>query len=211
MNSMKRTMTCSARENSDLVVVEAAQQDAVDLDGAEAGVLGGADAVADTLEAARNARDAGEGVWIDGVHAHGNAGEAGVLEWLGQRREEMAVGSEGDVEWCGGVRGLELGGFADEVEQALAEGGFAAGEANFFNAQRNEDAQDAGVVGQGQLGEGCAVVARAAVNAAVVAAVGDGEPEVGQDAAVAVGEARCAVREKGGRGDLEDGKQGGRH
>ena len=95
-------------EGFDLVVVEAAQQDAVDLDGAEAGVLGGADAVEDALEAAGNAGDAGEGFGVDRVHADGDAGEAGVFERRGEVCEQMAVGGEGDVERCVGEGGLQL-------------------------------------------------------------------------------------------------------
>ena len=71
-------------EGHDLVVVEAAQQDAVDLDRAEAGGLGGADAGEHALVAAGDAGDAGEVVGIDGVHADGDAGEAGVAQRLGR-------------------------------------------------------------------------------------------------------------------------------
>jgi len=68
----------------DLVVVEAAEQDAVDLDGLEAGGFGGAEAAEDRLEAAGDAGDALEDGLIDGVHADGDAMEACVLEGLSQ-------------------------------------------------------------------------------------------------------------------------------
>src|SRR5271154_4947109 len=78
-------------EGFDLVVVESAEQDAVDFDAMEAGGLGGTDAANDSGIAAGNAGYALEYGLIDGVHADGDAGQAGVFEGLGEALEEMAV------------------------------------------------------------------------------------------------------------------------
>jgi hypothetical protein len=91
---MKRTMTFSWR---DLGVVEAAKEDAVDLDRAKSGGGGGADTGEDAVKGPRNAGDGGEGLGVDGVHGDGDAGESGILEGLREGGEEMAVGGDGEV------------------------------------------------------------------------------------------------------------------
>jgi uncharacterized protein YdbL (DUF1318 family) len=122
----------------------------------------------------------------------------------------MAVGGERDVEWGRREGGAELRGLADEVKEAVAQQGLATGKADLLNTKRDEDAQQAGVVGERELGVLCAVRAGAAVDTAVVAAVGDREPEVGDGAAVRVAQAKAIgrVRERRRCGGLEDG--GGR-
>ncbi len=61
----------------DFVVVESAQQDAVDFERSQPGVASGANTAQHLVKAARNARDALEGGGVDGVHADGDAIEPG--------------------------------------------------------------------------------------------------------------------------------------
>ncbi len=197
-------------EGFDLRIVEAAEKDAVDLDGAESGVLGGVDAVEDALEAVGDAGYSVKGFGVDGVHADGDAGEAGVFEGLREAGEVEAVGGEGDVEWIGGEGRMEFRGGTDEVEEAIAEERLAAGEANFLDAERDEEAKDAGVVVEGELGGLGSAGPGAAVDAAEVAAAGDGEAEVGEGAAVAVDQARFRGN-GGGRCGIENGDGGYAH
>ena len=89
--------------------------------------------------------------------------------------------------------GAEPGEFGDHLDQAGAEQGFAAGEANFFDAERDHEADHADVVGDGEFGVLRAFVAGAAVDALVVAAVGDGDAEVGDGAAEGVAQAGLSV------------------
>ena len=133
-------------------------------------------------------------------------GKAGFAEGLGELGEEVAVGGEGDVEGGAG-EGAQGREGADEVKKAGAEEGFAPGEADFFNAQRDEEADEAEVVGDGELGEEGPLVAGAAVNAAVVAAIGNGDAEIGDGAAEAVAQDRCR-RERCRRGAGERSRDG---
>ncbi len=99
----------------------------------------------------------------------------------------MPVGRERQIQRqsrrIGGVQG---GGLANEVEQAPAEQGFPSGESDFLHPERNKQADHARVVLNRKLGILRAVVARSAVNAAVVAAVRHGEAQVRNRSAVAV-------------------------
>ena len=186
----------------DLGVVESAQQDAVDLDRAEAGGLRGVDTGQNALEAARYAGDAREGLGIDGVHADGDAIESGAGERRGERFQQMAVGGEGDVERPAGFTRIEtravgcIGGahlrqFGDHLDQAGAQQGFAAGEAHLLDAERDQDAHHSQILGDGKLGIGCGFVAGAAVDALVVAAVCDGDAEVGDGPPEGVAQAQA--------------------
>src|SRR6185437_399696 len=102
----------------------------------------------------------------------------------------------------------QLRDFANERGEIAAQQRLAAGEADFFDAERDEDADDAQVVGERQFAVLRAVIAGAAVDAAVVAAIGDGDAQVGDGAAVAVGQALGAAIWSG-RGSGRDGL--GRH
>ena len=195
-------------EGLDLIVVEAAEKNAVDLDRAESGRLGGADAADDCFEAAGDAGDTFKSSPIDGVHADGDAVQAGGGEGGGEGFEEMAVGGDGDVELFA-VGGAPDGEFADDFREIATEKRLAAGEADFLNTEGDEDANEAEVVFCGQLRVLRAHFAGAAVDALVVAAVGDGDAQVGDDAAVAVKE---TIGQADGRlefGGLGDGGESG--
>ncbi len=87
-----------------------------------------------------------------------------------------------------GVRRLRQ--FLDQFDQAAAQQGFAAGEADLFDAEADEELDEAEVFVDRQFGVLCAEFAGAAVDALVVAAVGDGDAQVVDDAAVAIGQPR---------------------
>src|SRR5579884_1596189 len=72
-------MAGEAAERRDLVVVEAAQQNAVHLHRREPGSVGGANAGEHIFVSVRNPRDAGEALGINRIHAHGRAAQAGIL------------------------------------------------------------------------------------------------------------------------------------
>ena len=89
------------------------------------------------------------------------------------------------------VGGAQLGELGDHLHQAGAQQRFAAGEADLLDAERDQDPHHAQVVGDGQLGILRAFVAGAAVDALVVAAVGDGDAQVGDGPAEGVAQARA--------------------
>jgi len=97
----------------------------------------------------------------------------------------MPVGCDGDIEWISGwsAPGGEL---ADHFQQVFAQERLSAGEAHFFDTQVNEIADQAEVFGGRELGVLRTYLAGAAVDALVVAAVGDGDAQVCDEAAVAV-------------------------
>ena len=176
-------------EALNLFVVESAEEDAVDLDRAEACGLRCPDASDYGGEAAGNAGNFLEGLLVDGVQADSDPAEAGGFERGGEIFEEMAVGGDGDVEWL--TAGCAPGGeFANHFYEIAAEEGFAAGEADFFNAEGDEVADEVEVFFGFEFGVLGAYIAGTAVDAFVVAAVGDGDAEVGDGAAVAVYHAR---------------------
>ncbi len=174
-----------AGEGFYLIVVEAAEEHAVDFDGTKAGLLSGANAAKDCRVAAGDAGDAFEDGLVYGVHADGDAAEACVFQGLGEGFEEMAVGGDGDVEAVS-ARGAPVGEFADHLGQVAAQERLAAGEADFFDAKIDEATDKAEVFAGVEFGELCADLAGAAVDALVVAAVSDGDAQVGDAAAVAV-------------------------
>ncbi len=93
----------------------------------------------------------------------------------------------------------------DHLDEAAAKEGFAAGEANLFDAEIDKGADHAEVVVDAQLGEVGALVAGAAVDAAVVAAIGDGDAEVGDGAAELVAETAFRWRSRAASAPEEGG------
>src|SRR5664280_3204500 len=66
----------------------------------------------------------------------------------------------------------------DHLHQALAQQRLAAGETDLRDPQPDEDARHPQVISNRHLGKLRAVGARAAIDAPVVAAIGDGYPQV---------------------------------
>ncbi len=174
-----------AAEGGDLIVVEAAQQHAVDLHRIQADTLRRANAFEHALVGVGHARDAGEALGIDRIHRDGHTGEAGIGERLRHLGQQMSVGGEGDVERLAFERlhGRQL---AHHIDQALAQERLAAGQADLGDAQADEHARHAQVVGDRHLRKLRPVAARAAVDAFVVAAIGDGDPQIADAASVFV-------------------------
>src|ERR1700751_5055968 len=130
----------------------------------------------------------------------------------------MAIGGDSQIErfaaailkWgaIGRMAGAQLRDFADEGGEVAAEQRLTASETDLLDAERDEDADEAQVIVQRQPAVLGAVIAGPAVDAAVVAAVGDGDAQISNGAAVAVGQALRA-REWSGRSRGRDGV--GRH
>ena len=99
----------------------------------------------------------------------------------------MPVGGERQVERLAGD-GAQAGKFADQIDQAAAQQRLAAGEADLFDAEVDEKPDQAQVFVDGEFGILGAVFAGAAVDALVIAAVGDGDAQIVDHPAVAVGE-----------------------
>ena len=178
-------------EGDDLVFVEAAHQHAVHFQRPQPGAARGANAGEHVIVSVGHAGDAGEAVGIDRVHGNRDAGQAGILERLREIGEQMAVGGERDVERARrrfGVGRAELGEVANEIHDAFAQKRLAAGEANLGDAHPDKHARHAQIVGERQVAVERALVAGAAIDTLVVAAVGDGDPQVGDGAAEFVGE-----------------------
>jgi hypothetical protein len=177
----------------DLVVIEAAQEHAVDFEGREAGSAGGANTSENLGKAAFDAGNSLECSGVDGVHADCHAVEAGVLERLCKRLEQVAVGGEREVK---GItrQGAEAREVANQVDQAAAQERLAAGKADFGDAQPNKQLDEPEVLIDGQLGILRADFTGAAVDAFVVAAVGDGDAQVVNHPAMAIRKRRMRRR-----------------
>ena len=76
--------------------------------------------------------------------------------------------------------------YREAVDNASAKKRFAASETDLRDAKRSEHARHAEVVSEWQFGIERAFIASAAVDALIVAAVRDGDPEVVNTASVAV-------------------------
>ena len=139
MNSMKRTMTSSSRAKRAKPSISSSlnprSRTQLILSGREAGGLGGANSGEHFLEAAGNAGDALEGGGVDGVHADGDAIESGGLERSGHFVEEVAVGGERRCRAARRMMVRRRGELLDQFDEAVAEQGFAAGEADFLDAE----------------------------------------------------------------------------
>jgi len=100
----------------------------------------------------------------------------------------MAVRGQSYVEKLAGGR-TQSGQILDELDEAIAEKGFPASEANLFDTKANEDFDEPEVVCDREFRVLRAVFTSAAVDALVIAAISDGDAEVMDDAAVAVHQA----------------------
>jgi hypothetical protein len=114
--------------------------------------------------------------------------EAGVTERDREGLEEVAVGGECQVERLA-VNGAQAGELADKIDEAAAQQRLAASEANFGDAERDEETDEAEVLVDAEFGILCADFPGSAVNTLVVAAVGDGDAQVVDDPAMAISEA----------------------
>ena len=88
----------------------------------------------------------------------------------------------------GSPDGAQLRELLDQLDQAAAQQGLAAGQAHLFDAEADEEPDEAEVFVDAEFGILRAEFAGAAVDALVVAAVGDGDAQVVDDAPVAIGQ-----------------------
>lgn len=100
----------------------------------------------------------------------------------------MTVRSEGQIERLALDR-LELRQFADEIDQAMAQQRLTARKAHLLNAQPDKNSNHAQVIGKGQIRIKRAFIPGPAVDALVIAAVGDTDPEIGDKPPVFVAKA----------------------
>ena len=161
----------------DLVLVDAAQGHGVDLD-PEAGGAGRVDARHHLAEPAP-ARDLGELVGIARVEGDVHPAHARGVEPLRMARQLAAVGGERElVERAASQVAAQA---LEEADDALAHERLAAGDAELAHAQPHEGAAQAIQLLQRQqlrLGQEAHVL-RHAIDAAEVAAIGDGDAKIG--------------------------------
>ena len=156
-------------------VVDAFERNHVDFDALETGFFGGGDAF-QYLRQAVAAGDAGHAVAAQAVEADIEAAHACRAQGAGLLAEAGAVGGQGNVFDAGLTAD-----FGGQFGQALAQQGFAAGEAETFGAQPREGGGNAGgfFYGQPVFRHGKALKAFGqAVSAAQIAAVGYGNSQV---------------------------------
>ena len=174
-----------AGEVDEGVVVDAALDDAVHLEGIEAGGGGGVDSLKDGIRGVVAAVHFPEDLVVETVDADGETVEAGVLEIAGVAGEEVAVGGESQI-----FETFDFDQFTDDVGDVAAEEGFTSGEANLLDAEPDEKPGDALDFLEGEdvlAGEEFVVFAEYfgghAVGTAEVATVGEGDAEIAQGAA----------------------------
>src|ERR1700693_434403 len=104
----------------------------------------------------------------------------------------MAVGGQRDVEiFTAG--GAEPGQLSDEIHNSPAQQRFAAGNAYLVDTERSENTCHAEVVCKRQVTVERALISGATVNTLIVAAIGDGDSQIGDCAAEFVGKQHAAL------------------
>src|SRR5437588_4026802 len=124
-------------ERFDFVIVDAPNDDGVDLDGREAEFLREFDAYQNFAEAIASG-DAFEVVSIERIKAEADAAKAGVAEGFSFFRKQKAVGRDGEI-----VDGINAAESSNEQFEFLAQKRFSASEPDFLDAQINGDRDDA--------------------------------------------------------------------
>ena len=171
-----------AREVDGGVVVDAALDHGVDLDRAQPGRGGRVDAVEDGRNGDFDVVHVAEDRVVERVEGDRDAVEAGVRQRLRELRQQRAVGGQRDVDVRRGL--AELG---DERRQVGAQRRLAAGQPQLAHAEAGDESAEACdllerqdlVAGQ-ELEVRAEHLARHAVAAAEVAAVGDRDAQVAQ-------------------------------
>lgn len=185
-------LVCEVDEGGEFGLGVAAGEDGVDFDAFEAGVEGGVDAVEGVGEVVA-AGDFGVAVAVEGIERDVGGADAGSDEGFGDGAagvcgvgaiEEGGVGGDADV-----GQGVEFGEFGEEGGDIAAGEGFAAGDADFVDSEGGADFDEAEdfLVGEDAVaGEPFLGFLGHAVGAALVAAVGDRDAEVGDLVAVRI-------------------------
>jgi len=194
-------MTGEVSKAFDLVVIEAAQQDAIDLERRETSSASGADAAQHGFKATGNASDALECRRIDGVHADGDALQARGFKRRCQRVEKMAVGGEGQVKRVAG-KGAKTSELLDKLYEAAAQERFSTREPDLGDAEIDKELDEPQVLLNIELGILRSDFSRSAVNAFVVAAIGDGDAQIVDGSPMTVSQPRVGKhRRRKGWGD----------
>ena len=161
-------------------LVHAAQDEGVDLDGAQARAGGGLDALQDVAEAIA-ARDRREVLGVQRIKRNVDAIQARVLQALGALGQAERVRREGQVQGVSLV-GAQVGARFDDPLEASAQEGFPTREADLADPEPlDADAHEAHdlVVRQGFLGgQPVQAFGGHAVGTAQVAAVGERDTQV---------------------------------
>ena len=177
-----------ARQRQDLVIVGAALDHAIHLDRRQARGGRGGDAVEHVAHGVIDVVHALESGVVDAVEADRDPVEAGILECPRLLRQQRAVGGQGDFHG-------ELRQLFDQVFEVAAQERLAAGDADLFHAEVDEDMGDAHDFFEGQqlLAREIGVVVakdflRHAIHAAEIAAVGDRDAQVAHAPVATIGE-----------------------
>ena len=179
---VQRTVDGELREGQ-IILMQLAHRDRVDLHGVEPGGQRGVDAVEGLLQIPAT-RDGVELLGIERVQRDVHTRKPCLTQLVGHARQQHAVGGERDVLDAGRVVDV-----AHQVDHALAHQRLAAGQAHAFDAQVREhanhvrdllDTQDIG------MAHGLHALFRHAVDATVVATVRQRYTQVIDGAAVSV-------------------------
>ena len=191
-----------AREALDLIVVEAAQKHAIDLEWRKPRRACCANTLENHRKAARDTRDLLEGRSIHGVHAHCDPVEPRRFERDGERFQQMAVSGQSKVERIA-CRRTQARQFLNQLNNPAPQERLAASQSHLGDPQADKKPNQPQIFFAGQFRILCSDFARAAIHAFVVAAVGDGDAQIVDHAPMAVGQRRV----RGHRGSQRIGKQ----
>src|SRR6266850_4291943 len=125
-------VACKFREGFDFIVVEPANEHGVHFGGREARFLGGFEAAHDRGERLC-AGDAFESGGVERIKADVDATETGGEQAIAALGQQMAVGGPGEIFHAESMKACE------EVLDTVANERFTAGDANFANAEMQED------------------------------------------------------------------------
>ena len=196
---------CSATVD-DRVLVHAALDDHVHLDGREARCGSGVDSGEDLIDGIADVVHRHEDGVVHRVEAHGHPIQAGLGQRFGLSFEQRAVGGEGQV-----FEALDLGQHGDQVLDPLSQQWLSPGEPDLGDPLGREDGGDAGdLLEREQLisGEELVVLAedllRHAIGAAEVAAIGHRDTQIPYRSSHRVGDT-CHGERVPGFGDCEPG------
>ena len=168
-------------ERSELVLVDSREDHRVDVEAPEAGRRGGVEAAEDAPQVRSRPAQPGQASGVEGVERHVERAHARLPQRPGQVAQPVAVGGERHLlDPRGGAR---VGG---DRHQLAAQRRLAAGQADPPHPQAGEDPDQPGDLGPGEEVAPLLVFRGRAVAAAEVAAIGEGEAEVGDDPPVAV-------------------------
>src|SRR5262245_25496454 len=166
-----------------LVVVDAANRHAIDLDRAQAGFDRGVNAV-QHLRQFIAAREKREAVWRQRIEANGDALQSHVFQRFRAATQEMRVGGHRQV-----LDAFDFGQALDQAFQIASQHRLAASHAQFIDPEADENLRQVNDLFVGQdlrLGLPLHCLFGHAVEAAEIAAVGDRNAQVANGAAVTV-------------------------